>query len=162
MARISPVTNRELQPSVQVGFERHIKECNSNISNMKATLGHSLLAFEIYMQWYPRYEQVQKILGKRMAYIFAYAISKEAKCQLCTAFFRKTILDARDVLNFACSIVKHHGNINDYLYNAVAERFSEAEMVVLIAFAGQMIATNIFNNVAETDIDGYLLDYANL
>jgi hypothetical protein len=175
MARISPVTNRELQPPVQVGFERHIKECNSNISNMKATLGHSLLAFEIYMQWYPLYEQVQKILGKRMAYIFAYAISKEAKCQLCTAFFRKTILDARedpdnlsltasqkDVLNFACSIVKHHGNINDYLYNAVAERFSEAEMVVLIAFAGQMIATNIFNNVAETDIDGYLVDYANL
>ena len=32
-------------------------------------------------------------------------------------------------------------------------------MVVLIAFAGQMIATNIFNNVIETDIDEYLAEY---
>ena len=29
-------------------------------------------------------------------------------------------------------------------------------MVVLIAFAGIMIATNIFNNVIETEIDEYL------
>jgi hypothetical protein len=32
-------------------------------------------------------------------------------------------------------------------------------MVVLIAFAGQMIATNIFSNVTETNIDEYLFDY---
>ena len=32
-------------------------------------------------------------------------------------------------------------------------------MVILIAFAGQMIATNVFSNVIETDIDEYLLDY---
>jgi hypothetical protein len=29
----------------------------------------------------------------------------------------------------------------------------------LIAFAGQMIATNVFNNVVETNIDEYLFDY---
>ena len=28
-------------------------------------------------------------------------------------------------------------------------------MVLLIAFAGQMIATNIFNNVIQTEIDEY-------
>ena len=32
-------------------------------------------------------------------------------------------------------------------------------MVLLIAFAGQMIATNIFNNVIQTDIDEYLKSY---
>jgi hypothetical protein len=30
---------------------------------------------------------------------------------------------------------------------------------MLVAFAGQMIATNIFNNVIETNIDDYLFDY---
>jgi len=35
----------------------------------------------------------------------------------------------------------------------------KTEMTVLIAFAGQMIATNVFNNVIETDIDEYLFDY---
>jgi hypothetical protein len=32
-------------------------------------------------------------------------------------------------------------------------------MVILTAFAGQMIATNVFSNVTETDIDEYLFDY---
>ena len=34
-----------------------------------------------------------------------------------------------------------------------------AGLAVLIAFAGQMVATNIFSNVTETDIDEYLFDY---
>jgi hypothetical protein len=31
--------------------------------------------------------------------------------------------------------------------------------LLLIAFAGQMIATNVFNNVVETDIDAYPAPY---
>ena len=41
----------------------------------------------------------------------------------------------------------------------MATQYNKTEMVVLIAFAGQMIATNVFNNVIETDIDEYLTDY---
>ncbi|MEI9911216.1 MAG: hypothetical protein WDO71_17030 [Bacteroidota bacterium] len=172
MARIPPVSDNDLQPSVQIAFERHIKEHNGRITNMKSTLGHSLLAFEVYMQWYPLYQQVEKILGKRMAYLFAFSISKASDCPLCSTFFRKIIIDAgekpenlvlttlqKDVLDFGSSIAKYQGNINDHLYNCIAERYSKEDMVILIAFAGQMIATNIFNNVIETDIDEYLTDY---
>ncbi|MEI9808953.1 MAG: hypothetical protein WDO16_14400 [Bacteroidota bacterium] len=139
---------------------------------MKATLGHSLLAFEIYMQWYPLYEQVEKILGKRLAYLFAFSISKASDCPLCSTFFRKIIIDAgekpenllltasqKDILDFGSSIAKYQGNINDHLYNSIAERYSKTDIIVLIAFAGQMIATNVFNNVIETDIDEYLTEY---
>ena len=172
MARISPITDSELQPSVQVAFERHIKEYNARITNMKATLGHSLLAFDVYMQWYPLYEQVEKILGKRLAYLYAYSISKASDCPLCSTFFRKIIIDAgekpenlvltpsqKDVIDFGISIAKYQGNIRDHVYNSIAERYSKTDMVVLIAFAGQMIATNVFNNVIETDIDEYLVEY---
>ena len=172
MARIPPVSDNELQPSVQVAFERHIKEYNARITNMKATLGYSVLAFEVYMQWYPLFEEVEKILGKRMAYLFAYSISSASDCPLCSTFFRKIIIDAgekpetlsltaeeKDMLDFGSGIAKHQGNINDHLYNAIAERYSKTDMVILIAFAGQMIATNVFNNVVETDIDEYLGKY---
>ena len=172
MARISPITDSELQPSVQAAFERHIKEYNARITNMKATLGHSLLAFDVYMQWYPLYEQVEKILGKRLAYLYAYSISKASDCPLCSTFFRKIIIDAgekpenlvltpsqKDVIDFGISIAKYQGNIRDHVYNSIAERYSKTDMVVLIAFAGQMIATNVFNNVIETDIDEYLVEY---
>ena len=64
-----------------------------------------------------------------------------------------------DIIDFGSSITKQQGNISDPLYNRIAERYSKQDMVILIAFAGQMIATNIFNNVIETDIDEYLTEY---
>jgi hypothetical protein len=172
MARIAPITENELSPSVRVAFERHIREYKGRITNMKATLGHSLLAFDVYMQWYPLYVEVERIVGKRMAYLYAYAISHASDCPLCSTFFRKIIIDAgekpetleitqlqQDLLDFGSSIAKYHGNIADHIYNPVAAQYSSDEMIVLIAFAGQMIATNVFNNVIETDIDEYLLEY---
>src|SRR5215204_683958 len=172
MSRIKPLSENELLPSVKIAFERHIKEYNGRITNMKATLGHSLPAFEAYMQWYPLYSEVEKILGKRMASLYAHSISCAADCPLCSTFFRKIIIDSgerpeklelseseKDVLNFGSSITKHTGNISDHLYNKVAVNYKEAEMVILVAFAGIMIATNIFNNVIETEIDEYLSGY---
>lgn len=172
MARISPIGETEIQPSVKAAFEKHVNEYNARITNMKATLGHSLLAFEVYMQWYPLYEEVEKILGKRLAYLYAYAISKAADCPLCSTFFRKIIIDAgekpenlslmpleKDILDFGSSLAKYHGNISDHVYNSIGGKYGKTEMVILIAFAGQMIATNVFNNVIETDIDDYLINY---
>jgi len=172
MARIPPLTDSELEPSVRASFESHIKEYNARVTNMKATLGHSLLAFDVYMQWYPLYKQVEMILGKRMAYLYAYSISKGSDCPLCSTFFRKIIIDAGEkpeqleltplqkaITDFGSSIAKYQGNIRDHVYNSIAEQYSKTDMVVLIAFAGQMIATNVFNNVIETDIDEYLAEY---
>jgi hypothetical protein len=157
---------------VKVAFERHVQDYGGRITNMKATLGRSLPAFEAYMQWYPLYAEVEKILGKRMASLYAHAISCAADCPLCSTFFRKIIIDSgetpeklaltdseNDILNFGSGIAKNKGNIANDLYNAVAKIFNETGMVVLTAFAGIMIATNVFNNVIETEIDEYLSDY---
>lgn len=172
MARIPPVDEKKFQPSVRVAFERHAREYNTGITNMKGTLGHSLLSFEIYMQWYSLYQQVEKIIGRRMAYLYAWSISKTADCPLGIAFFRKIITDdgedpdcleltasQKDLVDFGASITRYHGNIANHVYNNVASHYSHEQMVILIAFAGQMVANNIFNNVAETDIDEYLMSY---
>jgi len=172
MARIKPVTEKEILPQVKHAFDDHIKKYKARITNMKATLGHSLPAFEIYMQWYPLYEEIKKILGERLAYLFAWSISNAANCPLCSTYFRKTIIDAGEnpenleladseqkLLDFGSAIAQQQGNIPDTIYNDVAQKYTEKEMVLLIAFAGQMIATNVFNNVIETEIDEYLADY---
>lgn len=172
MARISPISKSELKPSVKIAFERHVQQCEENMTNMKATLGHSLLAFEVYMQWYPLYQETERILGRKLASLYAWSISKAADCQLCSAFFKKLIIDSgelpenirltesqKDLLELGKSIVKYQGNIANHVYDAVAVNYSKPDMVILIAFAGQMIATTIFNNVVETDIDDYLINY---
>ena len=172
MARIEPLTTKDISPSVKMAFERHVQEYGGRITNMKSTLGRSLPAFEAYMQWYPLYAEVEKILGKRMASLYAHSISCAADCPLCSTFFRKIIIDSgetpekldltesqKSILDFGSGIAKHKGNIADHLYYAVASKHSEQDMVVLTAFAGIMIATNVFNNVIETEIDEYLSAY---
>jgi len=172
MARIEPVSETEKTESIREAFKMHTVEYSARITNMKATLAHSLLAFDIYMEWYPLYAAVEKILGKRLAYLYAYSISYASDCPLCSTFFRKIIVDAGErpealevtpseqkILEFGSSISKHHGKIPDDVYNATATQFNKKDMIILIAFAGQMIATNVFSNVTETDIDEYLFDY---
>lgn len=172
MARIQPISESEGTRSTRRAFEKHSEKYNARITNMKATLAHSLLAFDIYMQWYPLYAEVEKILGKRLAYLYAYSISYASDCPLCSTFFRKIIIEAgekpetleltrseQQLLEFGSGISKHHGNITDDVYNPIATQFNKKEMIILVAFAGQMIATNVFSNVIKTDIDEYLFDY---
>jgi len=172
MARIEPISENDKTPSIREAFKKHTEDYNARITNMKATLAHSLLAFDIYMEWYPLYAAVERILGKRLAYLYAYSISYASDCPLCSTFFRKIIVDAGErpealevtpaeqkILEFGSSISKHHGKIPDDVYNATATQFNKKDMIILIAFAGQMIATNVFSNVTETDIDEYLFDY---
>jgi hypothetical protein len=172
MPRIKPVEGTEISSSVKQAFDDHVKNYRTRITNMKATLAHSLPAFDVYMQWYTLYEEVKKILGERLAYLFAWSVSHASNCPLCSVYFRKIIIDKgenpesleltpgeKDVLDFGEAIAIHKGHIDNDVYNKLAAQFTEKEMVMLVAFAGQMIATNIFNNVIETDIDDYLFDY---
>jgi len=94
MPRIEPLKEIDISPSAHIVFDQHTAAYNSRITNMKATLGHSLLAFEVYMMWYPLYNEVKKILGERLAYLYAYSISYASNCPLCSTYFRKIIIDA--------------------------------------------------------------------
>ena len=173
MPRISPQSAENASAEVKKAFEKHIIDyAGSRITNMKATLGHSLLAFEVYMQWYPLYEEVKKILGNRLAYLYAHAISEGSNCPLCTTFFRKIIIENGEkpedlqlsdyeqlLLDFGSEIAQSKGEVPNELYKQISEKFTTEQVVVLVAFAGQMIATNIFNNVLHVEIDEYLYPY---
>ena len=166
------MTGEDISPAVQQAFSDHVKTYNTRITNMKSTLAHSLPSFEVYMQWYVLYEEIKRILGDRLAYLFAWSVSHASNCPLCTTYFRKAMIDKGDdpesleltsfekeVLDFGSAIAIQQGHVDEEVYQKAAEHFTEKEMVMLIAIAGQMIATNIFNNVIQTDIDDYLHPY---
>ena len=172
MPRIYPVRDLEITSAVKHAFEEHIQKYNGRITNMKATLARSLPAFDVYMQWYVLYEEIKKLLGNRMAPLFAYSISQASDCPLCSTFFRKIIIDNGEdpetlqlgkrehaILSFGAQISACRGIIQNDVYESAKKYFNDDELVLLIAFAGQMIATNIFSNVIETEIDDYLADY---
>jgi len=55
MPRISPLTTQATPTETRVAYSEHKTEYNGRITNMKATLAHSLVASKAYMQWYPCY-----------------------------------------------------------------------------------------------------------
>ncbi len=69
MPKILPVDINTAGVELKDAFEQHVKNYNARITNMKATLGHSLVAFEVYMEWYRLYDEVKKITGNRLAYL---------------------------------------------------------------------------------------------
>ena len=172
MTRIQPVKKDEITSEIQVAFEKHVARYQARITNMKATLARSLPAFDVYMQWYVLYDELKQLLGSRMASLYAYAVSYASECPLCSTFFRKIIIEngenpeslvlndrEQTILAFGSEISKNRGHITNETFNSVKQYFRDEEMVLLIGFAGQMIATNIFSNATETDIDDYLLGY---
>ena len=79
MARIQPIAENERTQPVWKAFEKHTEEYNAKITNMKATLAQSLLAFDVYMQWYPLYAEVEKIFMMASNSLSEYFEQKKKK-----------------------------------------------------------------------------------
>ncbi|MBC8033938.1 MAG: hypothetical protein H7Y03_07315 [Chitinophagaceae bacterium] len=172
MPRITPLSPEDTPAETRIAYNQHTLDYNARITNMKATLAHSLPAFKAYMEWYPLYEEVKMILGTRLSPIFAWCISEAADCPLCSTYFRKIIIESGEdpevlllsdeeqmIVSFGAAIARDKGNVDDTVYEPISKRFTEREIVVLTAFAGIMIATNVFNNVLHTEIDEYLFPF---
>ena len=58
-------------------------------------------------------------------------------------------------------IVKNPTAVSDELFAKLKSFFNDQEIVVIVGFAGQMIATNNFNSVLKIDVDKRLLPIIN-
>jgi alkylhydroperoxidase family enzyme len=172
MSRIPPVEFEDADEPIRKEFEDQIKK-NGRITNMKRTLLHSLPAFHALMEWFPLRDELLKFIGEREFDIFAYAISKENQCLVCSTFFRKILIDSGDdpdalnlsdkekaLIDYGGQCVNGAHSIGDDLYRRLKSFFSDAQIVALTAFAGLMIATNLVNNALQVDLDEYLISYA--
>lgn len=145
---------------------------NGRITNMKRILLHSVPAFRAYMEWYTLKDLLVPFIGERGVSLFSYAISSENDCLVCSTFFRKILVDSGDdpdspkldgrerlLMEFGRQISADPHHIPEEIYRQLKERFSEDQIVLLIAFAGIMAATNLFNTVAKVPLDEVLYNY---
>jgi hypothetical protein len=62
-------------------------------------------------------------------------------------------------MDFGHAIGQNPNGVEGAIYDRLEERFSVEQLTLLIAFAGIMAATNLFNNVAKVDLDEVLYNY---
>lgn len=171
MPRVQPVEHGGTAGDVRAAYERVVAE-HGRITNMKRTLLRSMPAFRALMEWYPLRDAVQPFLGERLTNIFCHAISSQTDCLICSTFFRRLLIDSGEdpddfalderesaVVEFGRCLATPPARVPDDVFQRLAAFFNEEQIVALTAFGAMMVATNIFNNALEVDLDGYLEPY---
>lgn len=171
MPRIEPLDQADADPQMQAEYDR-IVAAQGRMTNMKRTLAHEPVAMEALLRWYPLRDVVQPFLGERLTTLYVHAISTATDCLICSTFFRRILIEAGEdpsdlrlddreqaVVDFGRQLVADANAVSDELYARLAAYFSPREIVALTAFGGLMVATNIFNNAIQVDLDEYLHDY---
>ncbi len=145
---------------------------HGRMTNMKRTMAHSPVVLRSYMEWYPLKDEIAKVVGERAAIIFAHAISSETDCLICSTFFRRILAQWGEdpdnlVLNdeeqtlvwLGREIVTNARSASQVSILHFKEKYGETFAVNLIGFAGIMVATNLFNNVLQVELDDYLGEF---
>ncbi len=171
MARIAPLSIDEAPPLARAELDRQVA-AHGRVTNMKCTLARSPAALAALMQWYALCDVVSPVLGLRATTLFVHAISAETNCLVCSTFFRRWLVeqgedpDALQLNDREKALVEYgrqlaidaHG-VSDELFANLAGWLNEEQLVALTAFGGMMIATNVFNNALQVDLDGYLAPF---
>jgi alkylhydroperoxidase family enzyme len=171
MARIEPLLLEQAAPPARAELERQMAE-HGRVTNMKRTLAHSPAALRAYMLWYDLFNEVSSFLGQRAATLFAHSVSTATDCLICSTFFRRWLQDAGEdpdhpslgereaaLVEFGRQFARDAHGIDDALFERACRGLEPAQVVALTAFAGLMVATNLFNNALRVDLDGYLFPY---
>ena len=68
--------------------------------------------------------------------------------------------DEQRLIDFGRAIVANSNSVPEDIWNGLKARYDDTTLVNLVAFAGIMVATALFNNVVKVDFDTELLPYA--
>lgn len=162
----------DLGPEGRAASDRQVELHGGRITNMKATLLSHVPSFTAYMEWYTLRDELVPFIGERAVSLFSYAISDENDCLVCSVFFRRILIDNGEdpdnpqvteaeqlLIDWGRLIASNPGGIPAEFYERLESTFSPQLRVLLLAFAGQMVATNLFNTVGKVPLDEVLYDY---
>ncbi len=171
MPRVSMVEYEQCDAERKALYDGQIAR-HGRITNMKKTLLHSKLAFNVLMEWYPMRDEVAAFLGDFATNVFAYSVSEANSCLICSTFFRKILIDAGKnpdnleltekeaaVADYGRALALAPRHIEEEIFERLRAFLNEEQLVLLTAFGGMMIATNLINSALDVTPDNYLKDY---
>ena len=168
-----PITTfDQLDDAAKAASVAQVEEHGGRITNMKATLLSHVPSFQAYMEWYTLKDELVPYIGERAVSLFSYAISEANDCLVCSVFFRKILIDSGEnvddpqvteaeqlLMDWGRLIARSPHDIPDELYARLEATFQPRLRLILVAFAGQMVATNLVNTVGRVPLDEVLYDY---
>jgi len=168
MSRIDYVTHEEVKGKAKEAFES--LQSQGKLTNMKQTLLQDYGTFEAFMGWYPSWNSLVEVIGERAAIVLAHAVSSTNGCVLCSLYFVSDIEALGEdvatiqfteeeelLIALAKQAVKNPTAVSDELFAKLKARYSDREIVTIVGFICQMMATNNFNSILQIPLDERLL-----
>ncbi|WDR02646.1 hypothetical protein PSQ19_19065 [Devosia algicola] len=171
MARISQVDYANANSEQRAAHDEEMR-LRGRMTNMKRTLLHSPAALRVYGEWFTLRDQLLPVVGERAIWLFAEAICAASDSKIGMGFMRRAIVMAGDdpdnlelnaeelaLVAFGRSLGRDPKAVPDAIWAAVAARHDDKTLVDLVAFAGLMVATNLFTDAVQTAMDAELLPF---
>ncbi|MGN8021780.1 hypothetical protein ACTJJ7_13830 [Phyllobacterium sp. 22229] len=171
MSRISPIVYEDAAPDIRAEHDREL-QLRGRMTNMKRIMLHSPVAHRIYAEWFTLRDLLRPALPDRAIWLLSLAIAQASHADVPVTFFRRALIDSglqpetivpdadeTVLIDFGKAIVADANAVPERLWNKLAARYDEPTLVNLVAFAGIMIATAVFTNVVEVELDPELHSY---
>lgn len=144
----------------------------SNDDELTASLLTSEPEFTAFAQWHELRAELVPYIGERAAGLFCYAISEASDSLVGTAFFGKALIDAGEnvaspqvteteqlLMDWGRLIATSPSAIPDEMYVRLEEAFNPRLRLILVAFAGLTVATNLLSTLGRIPLDKSLYKY---
>ena len=165
MSYISKIDLSTAPQEIRAAVDNHLAQ-GYQLTNEKLTLLHNVTAFHTLEESsYELDRELQRLIGKRAADFYEYAISLQNDCLVCSTYFRKLLKDngidfdnfqftkkEELLISFGRALAKDPKNIPDEIYTELKEEFTEEEIVVITAMGVLMVANNYFNDILKIEV----------
>ena len=147
MPRISEINPETAPEAIQKIIADHLADGHA-LTAEKRTLLHNAAAFNaVEAGSYALDDELQRLIGKRAADFYEYAISQKNGCLVCSIYFQNLL--KKNGIDFA-EDPKH---VPEELFAKLKANFTEEEIVVITAMGVMMIANNYFNDILDVTPD---------
>ena len=145
MAIISEINPETAPASIQKIIADHLDEGHA-LTAEKRTLLHNAAAFNaVEAGSYALDDELQRLIGKRAADFYEYAISLQNDCLVCSAYFSRLLIE------YGRAIARDPKHVPEDLMRLMQQTFTEEQLVVITTMGVFMIANNYFNDILNVD-----------
>jgi hypothetical protein len=138
-------------------------------------VGHGLVVlpnFTSFAQWHLLRDELVPFIGERAVSLFAYSIADGNDCLVMTAYLRKILVDSGEnvdnpqvteseqlLMDWGRLIAQSPNAIPDEMYERLVKAFNPRLRLILVAFAGQTVATDLLNSVGRIPLEEAMYSY---
>lgn len=157
-------TDEEFTPDQAAAARRLEDDHPGPLSDLDRALLGSIPVFEAYTRWHEVREELAGLVGERAVTLLSLAISEGVGAPYCVAAFRSELVAAGDdpdtpqvteaerlLIDWGRAVGAAPGAVPDELVVRAEATFKPGTRVVLVGFAGLMIAVAVFTMLARLE-----------